>query len=651
MYSDFYGFTKLPFSITPDPQFVYYSQSHHESLAQMLYGIQERKCLMICTGEVGVGKTTMIFTLMSHLGKDTNSSLIFDTHVDPPSLYKYMFADFGIENASDSRADNTIALKRYLTERLDAGQRTLLILDEAHSLSPEIYKEVVHLTNFETRSHKLLQIILVGQPELKTILNSVEFRQLKQRINLRTTIRSLEQVDSTNYIRHRLQAAGSKNQDIFSSDALKLIFKYSKGLPRMINTICDNSLLMGFSRQQDRINAAMIQEAYSSLMDISEQDEQAFVEAELAAPEPPVIKPASVLPKSAKVAAPRPAAAIAAEMTTFPLISSPESQPNSRPAAAVNESITKPAAKPKPEQAPHNGPATSLPPVATLVESPSAENKERRRETRQSAPKVAAELIIESPGATEPPSDITMLSMTADSARELMPALVEDDPLAKRQYRLLATRLDAISRKSRLRTVMVTSSVPQEGKTITSINLAFSLTQDGTSKVLLMDSDLRQPALHTYFGHRSIAGVSEILQGQLSLERGLHSLDIPNFYAMFAGKTPKDPISLLDSPQMTRLLEELGNRFDFVILDSPPIIPIADSCSLAEFVDGVIVVVRANHTAREMVMQALDDLNHSNILGLVFNNQRSKFMKSGYQYNYGYLDQSKNDSSNGSSAK
>jgi capsular exopolysaccharide synthesis family protein len=234
-----------------------------------------------------------------------------------------------------------------------------------------------------------------------------------------------------------------------------------------------------------------------------------------------------------------------------------------------------------------------------------------------------------------------MLPLADGAARELMPTLVQDDPGSRRQYHLLATRLEAISRSSPLRTIAVTSSIPQEGKTITSLNLAFTLAQEPETRVLLMDSDLRQPALHAYLGHRAIAGVSEILQGKMKLDDALHRIQYENLYVLFAGKKPAEPGGLIASAQMASLLEEIRGKFHYAVIDCPPVGPVADTCTLAGMVDGVVLVVRARFTHREVVTQALEDLNHARLLGIVFNNQQVKATKSRYHYGYGYAEPSK----------
>ncbi|MBZ0271410.1 AAA family ATPase, partial [bacterium] len=261
MYAEYFGLKKLPFSITPDPNFVYMSSSHRMAMAQLLYGVQERKPLMVVTGEVGSGKTTMIFTLLSQIDKDAAVSIVFDTQVDPHSLYRYMFADFKISERPADRAEATIILREHLNERMRRNLRTILILDEAHNLSHEILNEVVFLTNMETRQSKLLQIILVGQPELNGILGTQEFRQLRQRISLRTEIKALSYEDTRNYIVHRLREAGSPRPEAtFSDEALAQVFRTTIGLPRLINTLCDNAMLTTCARQLKTVEADVIKE-------------------------------------------------------------------------------------------------------------------------------------------------------------------------------------------------------------------------------------------------------------------------------------------------------------------------------------------------------------------------------------------------------
>jgi len=264
MYLQFYGLRDLPFSLTPDPRFLYFTASHREVMANLSYGIQHGKGLIVATGEVGTGKTTMLRAMLTRLDRSVLNSYIFNPGLTVPELYQHLAADFNL-GQSASKSDMLMKLGRLLMMRHSRGLRTVLIVDEAQGLSRELLEEVRLLLNFETYTEKQLQIILVGQPELRHLLNSPELRQLKQRISLRCEIKPLKADEVSPYLRARLKVAGAARLHLFTADAVAMIYRASEGIPRLVNNICDNALLTGYAVNAKTITAEIIAEVAESL--------------------------------------------------------------------------------------------------------------------------------------------------------------------------------------------------------------------------------------------------------------------------------------------------------------------------------------------------------------------------------------------------
>jgi len=256
----FFGLELKPFNPTPDPRFLYLSPGHREGLAQLLYGVQEHKGFILLTGDIGTGKTTLLRTLLSRLDGNTASAFVFDTTLPFEGILEYMLEDFGVAKPGESHVQRLIALNNFLIERRRAGQNTVLILDEAQNLDLHALEQIRLLSNFETETDKLLQILLVGQPELLDKLDRPELRQLKQRIGLRCSILPLTAEQTRDYIRTRLRIAGARDLGLFSDAAIARIVEYSGGIPRLINTLCDHCLMIGYADQIRRINRAIVEE-------------------------------------------------------------------------------------------------------------------------------------------------------------------------------------------------------------------------------------------------------------------------------------------------------------------------------------------------------------------------------------------------------
>jgi len=267
MYLAFYGLKEKPFNPTPDPRFVYMSPAHKDALAQLLYGVQERRGFIVLTGKVGTGKTTMLQMLRQRLnGRVAISSVVHST-MSFDGILEYALQDFGIAKGEQSRAQRLIALNNFLMERERSGQNSVLVLDEAQNLAPSTLEEIRLLSNFETPTNKLLQILLVGQPELKAKLQLPELHQLKERIGLRCQIPPLTPEDTRQYIRTRLRIAGAPDLGLFTEPALGRITEYSGGIPRRINILCDHCLLFGYADQARRIDKHTVDEAIRYLED------------------------------------------------------------------------------------------------------------------------------------------------------------------------------------------------------------------------------------------------------------------------------------------------------------------------------------------------------------------------------------------------
>src|SRR5437588_752280 len=263
MYLSFFGLNEKPFAITPDPRYLYLSERHAEALAHLMYGINEAGGFVQLTGEVGTGKTTIVRSLLAQAPKNAEIALILNPRMTPPEFLLTICEELGIgvpDQAAGSLKDLVDILGGYLLRAHGAGKRVVLVVDEAQNLSPEVLEQVRLLTNLETTTQKLLQIILIGQPELRELLARNELRQLAQRITGRYHLNPLSRGETAAYVRHRLRVAGA-TADILSPHALNEVFRLSHGVPRVINIVCDRSLLGAYSLDRHRVTAALVRSA------------------------------------------------------------------------------------------------------------------------------------------------------------------------------------------------------------------------------------------------------------------------------------------------------------------------------------------------------------------------------------------------------
>jgi general secretion pathway protein A len=251
--------------MTPDPAFLYLGETHREGLATLVYGVRSRKGFVMLTGEVGTGKTTLLHALLAQLDASTDSAYIFNPRLEPLDFFQLLFDDLGIEEACLNKAEYLLALNRYLIDRLKGDRTVLLIIDEAQNLSAELLEEIRLLSNLETPNSKLIQILLVGQPELSEMLGRDNLRQLRQRIVLRHELKPFDAGEMEFYIEERLRLAGYTGKGIFKRSALRELFAVTGGVPRLLNVVCDGALLTGYGRDQATLDAEIIREVAKDL--------------------------------------------------------------------------------------------------------------------------------------------------------------------------------------------------------------------------------------------------------------------------------------------------------------------------------------------------------------------------------------------------
>jgi general secretion pathway protein A len=266
IYNPYFGFTENPFNISPDPEFLYRSPQHEEALANLIYGVRSRKGFIVLTGEVGTGKTTMLECLRDYLDTiRTEFAFIFNSRLTPQQFFEMMAYDFDLDCDRKSKTDVLFALNALLIQQAEKGRTCVLLDDEAHNLEWDVLEEIRLLGNLETRQGKLLQIILAGQPELDRKLDAPNLRQLKQRVVLRCSLNPLGPEEASAYIETRLARAGMPDQQVFPPELLEELYKRSRGIPRIINLICDNLLVTAFAMEQKTTTLEMLDEVCQDL--------------------------------------------------------------------------------------------------------------------------------------------------------------------------------------------------------------------------------------------------------------------------------------------------------------------------------------------------------------------------------------------------
>lgn len=262
MYNAYFGFTENPFNLSPDPAFLYRSEQHEEALANLIYGVQSRKGFIVLTGEVGTGKTTMLECLRDFLdAQGIEFAFIFNSRITPEQFFEMIAYDLDLRCNRTSKTEVLFALNQLLIQQANEGRTSVLIVDEAHNLDWDVLEEIRLLGNLENpRIGKLLQIILSGQPEFDRKIDAPNYRQLKQRIVLRCSLKPFDLADTTEYINSRLTKAGMTKQTVFDAPLLEEIHLRAQGIPRLVNALCDNLLLQCFALETKKATVEMLDE-------------------------------------------------------------------------------------------------------------------------------------------------------------------------------------------------------------------------------------------------------------------------------------------------------------------------------------------------------------------------------------------------------
>lgn len=295
MYQKFFGLEKNPFALTPDPNFLYLTSAHREALAGLLFAITCRKGFLVLTGDAGTGKTTLLRTMLRRVSPTrTLFSFVVHPTLTPSEFLEYTLLDFGIKDIPQSKAQRLVLFHQFLVQSCEQGKIPVLVVDEAQKLSPELLEEIRLLTNAETAEHKLLQIVLAGQNELSDVLAREDMRQLRQRIAVRVSVGALSLNDVAQYLQTRWVRAGASGSLPFTKEAIAAITHYSRGIPRVINAICDASLVGAFAAEKHSVEAAQIDSVAKDLcLTPSSATARSIVAPEpaIAKPEPSVVSP------------------------------------------------------------------------------------------------------------------------------------------------------------------------------------------------------------------------------------------------------------------------------------------------------------------------------------------------------------------------
>lgn len=278
MYLEFYGLKKRPFDMTPDPAFFFPSQKHTEALASLIYAVKEKRGFVVITGEIGSGKTTVCRTLLQRLDPAAKAAVITNTTLTAKQLLETICDQFGLITHRQNKVALVGELNRFLTEHNEAGNTVVLILDEAQDLSVKALEEIRLISNIETNTQKLVQIMLLGQPELREKLNRPDLEQLRQRISLRYHLSSLSREETRRYVEHRLSVAGDQGRVKFTKGATDSLYEFSKGVPRLINVVCDQALLMGYLRETRRIDEKIVREIAAEFSFSAEEQASGYAE-------------------------------------------------------------------------------------------------------------------------------------------------------------------------------------------------------------------------------------------------------------------------------------------------------------------------------------------------------------------------------------
>jgi general secretion pathway protein A len=265
MYESFYGFKEKPFDLHPDPDYLYMSRVHETAYVHLGYAITENKGFTVVTGEIGSGKTTLLNYLLNKIGDDIKVALVNNTNISPPEFLRMICQEFELDPETNDKSELIDIFSRFLIDQFAAGERVVLIIDEAQNLTNDTMEEIRMLSNIETQKRHLIQIILVGQPELKLKLKQRNLKQVSQRITVHCHLQGLEKDEVNDYITHRLEVGGGDRLNIFDNKTIEKIALYSRGIPRLINILCDSALVYGYADGRTKINTFILDNVYEEL--------------------------------------------------------------------------------------------------------------------------------------------------------------------------------------------------------------------------------------------------------------------------------------------------------------------------------------------------------------------------------------------------
>jgi len=279
MYKKFFGLRENPFNVNPDPRYLYLTRHIQEALACLIYGIQTRKGFVLLTGEVGTGKTTVINKLLEWSRQEhISTAFMFNPRLSEAEFFDFMLADFGIPSESSLKSRTLLKLNQWLLDQYQRGGRAILIVDEAQNLSADMLEEIRLLTNLETSTEKLLQIVLAGQPELEDKVNDPHLRQLRQRITLWAKTRPLTLLETHGYVKERLRIGGNTGEEIFTPAAIEVVHRHARGIPRIINLLCEHALISAFVEHSRTVSEKIVEEVARDF-DLQEADPETAAKA------------------------------------------------------------------------------------------------------------------------------------------------------------------------------------------------------------------------------------------------------------------------------------------------------------------------------------------------------------------------------------
>ncbi len=543
MFEPFFGLAENPFSTTFDPKYYFGTSAHREAASGLRSALTERRGLVLLSGDPGAGKSTVVRRVTDKMqGEGAQFAPILNPLLKPEEFLEHIFLSLGVaREAPASKARLMLAIEDYCSQRQHENRLTALIVDEAHKLSEEALAEIHFLANLETAGTKTLQIVLVSQPELRLMLAQPRFRALNQRIALNLGLDPLTRDEAQHYIQFRWTQGGGGQESPFSSETVTAVWECGRGLPRQMNTLCENALRDAFLAKVRRVTAESIRRAAFrlDLLDAPEDGGAALV---------PFSSSGSggEVSKAAMLRALRGAPAESWEETSVDLA------PVKRRAAYRTVKVQVPASAP-------------------LFPFESADSK------------------------------------------------------GSQQYRMVRTKI--AQHPSQPRVLTISSPGKDDGRTVTAMNIAGALALKEDVRVLLVDADFRYSRCGQWLEVRNCPGLTDVLSGKASLEEAIVQVEqFPNLHFLAAGEDGTNAAELLDSPQARTLFSYFREEFAFTIVDGPPVGSLADYDILQAMSDGVLVVVRPDHTKRSLYNQAMEAVAREKLLGVLLNDIKPWFL-------------------------